>query len=129
MGSRQMMEYSRGRMDGLTMAEKIVREDGLEALTKEINFRGRTGIHTALSTKELSKATKAIKEMTLDTVRVLCIAVLHDDFGFGQKRCQRFLEGMDRGADYLIDDLATWQDYVDSIKEELGLELEIRYND
>lgn len=129
MNNRKLMEYSRGRMDGLLMAEKIVREQGIEALQKEIKFRNEAGVHTGLAMQELNKATTRIKEMTVDTVRVLTIACLHDEFGFGQQRCQRFMDRMDQKADCLIDDFCTWQDYIDTIKEELNLELGIRYND
>ena len=46
MNNRKLMEYSRGRMDGLLMAEKIVREQGIEALQREIKFRNEAGVHT-----------------------------------------------------------------------------------
>ena len=103
----KMREYERGREDGLDLALRIVRDGGLEALEKECKLRGTTGIHTSLAVKDLDKASEAIKQMTLDTFTILGIAVLHDDFGFGEKRCQRFMDGMDRGAEYLVDGLAT----------------------
>ena len=51
--------------------------------------------------------------MTLDTFTILGIAVLHDTFGFGRIRCQRFMDGMDKGAEYLADGhgrLAFWRE-------------------
>ena len=102
---------------------------GLEALEREVKFRGITGIHTSLAAKDLDEASQKIKEMTLDTFTILSIAALHDVFGFGQTRCQRFMDKVAEGADLLMDDLATWPDYINSIKEELGMELEIRWND
>lgn len=125
----KMREYERGREDGLDLALRIVREGGLEALEREVRFRGITGIHTSLAAKDLDKASQKIKEMTLDTFTILGIAVLHDKFDFGRVRCQRFLDGMDEGADLLLDDLATWPDYIRSIKEELNLDLRFRIND
>ena len=94
----KMKEYERGREDGLDLALRIVRDGGIEALEREIKFRGITGVHTSLASKDLDKAAQKIKEMTLDTFTILGIAVLHDDFGFGQKRCQKFMDGMDRGG-------------------------------
>lgn len=94
----KMKEYERGREDGLDLALRIVRDGGIEALEREIKFRGITGVHTSLSSKDLDKAAQKIKEMTLDTFTILGIAVLHDDFGFGQKRYQKFMDGMDRGG-------------------------------
>ena len=121
-------EYERGREDGLSLAYRIAREGGIEALEKELKFRNVTGIHTSLAAKDLNKASEKIKEMTLDTFTILGIAVLHDEFGFGEKRCQRFMDRMNLKADCIIEDLATWEDYISSIKEELNLKLEIRWN-
>lgn len=125
----KMREYERGREDGLTLALRIVRQGGIEALEREISFRGITGIHTSLAAKDLDKASEKIKQMTLDTFTILSIAALHDAFGFGQTRCQRFMDKVAEGADLLMEDLATWLDYIESIKEQLGMDLEIRWND
>lgn len=125
----KMREYERGREDGLDLALRIVREGGLEALEREVRFRGVTGIHTSLATKDLAKASQQIKEMTLDTFTILGIASLHDEFGFGQQRCQRFISKMEEGADYLINDLATWKDYTEEIKKRLKIDLKIRVNE
>lgn len=123
-----LKDYDRGRNDGLAMALRITEEDGIEGLRKEIKFRGVTGIHTTLAKKELDQASKQIKEMTLDTMIVLAVATLHDEFDFGQKRCQRFMDRLELKAGCLIDDLATWPDYIKAIKDEIGLELSIREN-
>ena len=123
-----LKDYNRGRNDGLAMALRIVERDGIEGLRKEIKFRGVTGIHTALAKKELDQASKQIKEMTLDTMIVLAVATLHDEFDFGQKRCQRFMDRLELKAGCLIDNLATWPDYIKAIKDEIGLELSIREN-
>ena len=123
-----LKDYDRGRNDGLAMALRIAEEDGIEGLRKEIKFRGVTGIHTALAKKELDQASKQIKEMTLDTMIVLAVATLHDEFDFGQKRCQRFMDRLELKAGCLIDNLATWPDYIKAIKDEIGLELSIREN-
>lgn len=124
-----LKDYERGRNDGLALAGKIVRRGGgIEELEKEMKFRGVTGIHTAIAKKELEQATMAIKEMTLDTMLLLSVAVLHDEFGFGGKRCQRFIDRANRIAGSLADDMATWEDYRKMVKEEMGIEMVIRYN-
>lgn len=125
----KMREYERGREDGLDLALRIVKQGGVEALEKEIKFRGITGIHTSMAAKDLDKAAEKIKEMTMDTFTIMGIAALHDCFGFGQVRCQRWMDKFAEGADLLVDGLATWNDYIESVKSELGLKLEIRWND
>lgn len=97
----KMREYERGREDGLSLALRIAKEGGIEALESEIRFRGVTGIHTSLASKDLDKASEQIKEITLDTFTVMSVAVLHDEFGFGEKRCQRYMDGINKAADSL----------------------------
>lgn len=122
-------EYASGRNDGLQLALKIVEEDGVDDLREEIKFRGAKGINTAMSKKELNKACTKIKEMTLDTMSILSVATLHDEFDFGAKRCQRFIERMNLKAECIVDDLATWDDFIGQIREELGIQIVIRRND
>lgn len=124
----KMREYERGREDGLSLALRIAKEGGIEALEREIKFRGITGIHTSLASKDLDKAAEKIKEITLDTFTVMSVAVLHDEFGFGEKRCQRYMDGINKAAEYIVDGLATWPDYISAIKEEIGLDLRIRWD-
>ena len=124
----KMREYERGREDGLSLALRIAKEGGIEALEREIKFRGVTGIRTSLASKDLDKAAEKIKEITLDTFTVMSVAVLHDEFGFGEKRCQRYMDGINKAAEYIVDGLATWPDYISAIKEEIGLDLRIRWD-
>ncbi len=124
----KMREYERGREDGLSLALRIAKEGGIEALEKEIRFRNITGVHTSLASKDLDRAAEKIKEITLDTFTVMSVAVLHDEFGFGEKRCQRYMDGINKAAEYIVDELATWPDYIAAIKEQIGLDLRIRWD-
>ena len=124
----KMREYERGREDGLSLALRIAKEGGIEALEKEIRFRGITGIHTSLASKDLDKAAEKIKEITLDTFTVMSVAVLHDEFGFGEKRCQRYMDGINKAAEYIVDGLTRYLRVIASIKEQIGLDLRIRWD-
>lgn len=124
----KLEEYMKGRTEGMEFAFRLVKDKGIEELEKEIKFRNRTGISLNVTRQELNAASGKIKEMTLDTFTILGIATLHDAFGFGEKRCQRFMDKMGEGAEYLMNDLATWEDYIEAIKEELGMNLKIRWN-
>ena len=124
----KMREYERGREDGLSLALRIAKEGGVEALEREIKFRGVTGMRTGMDTKDLGKAAEQIINITIDTFAVMSVAVLHDEFGFGEKRCQRYMDGINKAAEYIVDGLATWPDYIAAIKEEIGLDLRIRWD-
>lgn len=121
----QMMQY---RTDGMEYALRIAKEKGIEALEKEVRFRNKTGISLPVDTEQLNAASNKIKEMTLDTFTILTIATLHDEFGFGEKRCQRWLDRMNKKAECIMDDFAQWEDYIEMIKEELNMDLKIWWN-
>lgn len=121
--------HAQGRMEGIRFALKIVEEEGVEGLKKEVEFRGYTGLHTALSRKQLDEASEKIKNMTFDTVLAMSLFVLRDEFGFANKRLQRFIDRFVSKAECMVGGLATWKDYLETLKEETGIELEIRWND
>lgn len=127
--AKKINDYMTGREDGLLMALDIVKKGGVEALEEEIRFRNLSGIRMPLAKKDLEKATLKIKEQLLDTVTVLSVATLHDEYGFGEKRCKKFIERFNLKAECLVDDMASWDDYIQTIREELGIELTIRKNE
>ncbi len=122
----KMTDYQSGREDGLLLAEKIVKEGGLERLQEEIEYRGITGIHTQLAKKEIEKASEVIKMTTIDTILLLALSTVRDEFGFGEKRMQRLINRMEKKATCLIGDMATWEDFRETIKEETGIEVNVR---
>lgn len=124
-----LKDYQSGRADGMKIAAEIAKEHGLEGLEAELKFRNSTGINTVMSKKELNIACDKIKTMTCDTIQAMSIAVLHDEFGFGKKRCEQFLKRFNLKTESLIGDMATWSDYIAMIKDEIGIDLGIRYND
>lgn len=123
-----LKDYQSGRRDGLIMGLRIAKEDGIQALEEEIRFRNITGINTAMSTKELGKASDQIKMMTIDAMFIIAIATLHDEFDFGEKRCSRFKDRLLDKVSCLSAGLATWTDYVEMLKEEIGFDIEIHWN-
>lgn len=122
-------QYMQGRTEGMEFALRLVKDKGIEGLEKEIRFRNRSGISLNVTSQELNAASDKIKDMTLDTVTALGIAALHDCFGFGKKRCERWKDTFKEGAKLLQEDMATWQDYINSIEEEIGISLKIRWNE
>ena len=123
----KMTDYQSGREDGMLLAEQLVREGGLERLQEEIKYRGITGVHTQLAKKELDKATEQIKMNILDTVLLLTISAIRDEFDFGAKRLQRLIDRMERKASCLIGDMATWDDFRKQMAEETGIEINVRH--
>ena len=123
---RLMMQY---RTDGMEYALRIVKEKGVEALEREVKTRIWSGISLRNTIEEINEGTVAIKQMTLDTVRIVTVMTLRDEFDFGKKRMQRFLDRFRSKTEVLIEDYATWKDYQDIIRDELGFDLDLRWNE
>ena len=122
--AKKINDYMAGWEDGLMMALDIVKKDGVEALEKEIQFRNVTGIRMPLAKKDLDKATVKIKEQLLDTVTVLSVATLHDEFGYGEKRLNKFIDEYQKQLEaYNSGYVERVRDFTTVMKEEGGIEL------
>ena len=116
------------RMAGMLYALKIVQEKGVEGLKEEIKFRSYTKISIAVDRREADKTIDRIKNCTIDTIKILAIMTLKDEFGFGNKRIQQFMNRFDFKTECLVDGYTTWQEQIETIKKENNIKLEIREN-
>ena len=122
---KKQTEYVRGRADGLELALRIVKEGGVESLEEEIRFRGALGIHTSIARREFEVAAEEIKKLTIETMMVAWVSILHDEFGFGRIRCDRALESFRKLTGYLDRGWLYWMDLVAEIKQRLGVRLQL----
>lgn len=121
-------QYMQGRTEGMEFALRLAKDKGIEELEKEVRFRNRTGISLNLTRQELAAGSQNIKNMTFDTMLAMSLMVLRDEFDFGKKRLERFKDRFTQKATSLADDYCTWLDIIDTIKDETGIDLEIRIN-
>lgn len=123
MSKEDMM--SRYRIDGMEYALRIAEEKGVEGLREEVRRRNRSGICVPISQKELDAFTEKIKDKVFHTVLLMVIATLRDRFGFGGKRCQRFIDSFHAKVDCIAEGYASWEDYTETMEEEMGIRIEI----
>ena len=92
-------------------------------------YINRKGMNPALlQMSEQQKAATYIDSATRSH-KLITDKVLHDEFGFGGRRCQRFIKRFNTKAECLVDDMASWDDYIQMIRKELGIEIVIRRNE
>lgn len=120
---REMQQY---RNDGMAFALKIAKEKGIEALEKEVEYRKATFLPSAVQEKDVTKFVDETKMNCLDTVLIMSMMVLRDEFDFGEKRLNRFKERFNRKADVIMTNNATWKDLQEILKEETNIDTEIR---
>lgn len=123
---KEMQQY---RNDGMAYAYKIVKEQGIEALEKEIKYRKATFLPSAVQEKDVNKFVYETKINCLDTVLIMAMMVLRDEFDFGEKRINRFKERFNRKTDVLLANNATWQDLQETLKDEVNVDTVIRNAD
>lgn len=121
-------QYMQGRTEGMEFALRLAKDKGIKELEKEVRFRNRTGVSLNLTRQELAAGSQNIKNMTFDTMLAMSLTVLRDEFDFGKKRLERFKDRFTQKATSLADDYCTWLDIIDTIKDETGIDLEIRIN-
>lgn len=123
----KMAQYNEGFCRGLKVAHKIAKEGGIEAIEKEILYRGRIGNQMPVSNADLMRAAEKIEKNIMQTVTALMLLTLHDEFGFGRKRLEQCLDRFMFKTECMGDpeNLFCWQDVHDILQEECGMDMEI----
>ena len=120
----RISKEERLRQEGMAQAYRIAQTRGIDGLKKEIEIRKLTGIPVGISPSALEESIRRIKENTIDTVNILTAMTLHDEFGFGASRIERFRKRFDFKEKYV-----TWLEMINTLKEETGVTFEIRKNE
>lgn len=115
------------RSDGMPYALRIARERGIEGLEEEIKFRNATFLPIAVPRAACDEAIARIKYNTIDTMLVLSAVTLRDEFEFGKKRINQFIERFNLKTECLCDDYVSWDDLIQQLREECGIEVGIRF--
>ena len=79
-----------GRNEGIAFCDKIVKEKGLEELQRVTRQRNLAGLRTLIDPRELDQDFRDATLQILDTVLIMSLIVLKDEFDFGTKRLDRF---------------------------------------
>lgn len=117
------------RRSGMMYALKIAKEKGIEGLEEEIKYRNITEIPIALPRAKIDEVVENIKLNTIDTMMIMSVATLRDEFGFGKERLNRFIANFTNKTECLIENYCTWSDQIQMLSDECGIELGIRHND
>lgn len=90
------------RMEGMSYALKIAKEKGIEGLEEELKFRQAYDVPLKISITELNKFADSFKYTVMDTVSLMSVYVLRDNFGFGHVRTDRFIKKFNEYTESLV---------------------------
>lgn len=117
------------RMEGMAQALRIAKAKGIDGLEADLKMRNITGLPCAVSRAAMDECIMNIKYNVVDTFTIPVAYTLHEKFGFGRGRLGRFIEAFNFQAECLDEDYCTWEDQIEILRQECGLELNIRKND
>lgn len=121
------------RMQGMLYAYKLAKEEGIEALEKDIKTRGVLCTPLRYTKGEIDKFLEYLKTNFYHTMlSVFCIA-LEEVYGFKKTRLQRFKKAFMNVAertldlDYIGENYVTMEDYAVYLNEQydLGVDVEV----
>ena len=117
------------RMEGMAQALRIAKTKGIDGLEADLKMRNITGLPCAVSRAAMDECIMNIKYNVVDTFTILVAYTLHEKFGFGKTRLDRFIRDFNFQAECLDEDYCTWEDQIEILRQECGLDLNIRKND
>ena len=115
------------RIAGMEYALRRIRETSVEEFAEEVRWRNQAKVGMTIRPQEINEASWMIKVRTLDTVLCMAMLVLHDEFGFGKAKLERFRERFNLKTACMGDDMVSWSDFRKILKDECGIEMEIRF--
>lgn len=115
------------RIAGMEYALRRIRETSVEEFAEEVRWRNQTKIGMTIRPQEINEASWMIKARTMDTVLCMTMLVLHDEFGYGKAKLERFRERFNLKTSCMSDDMVGWPDFRKILKDECGIDFEIRY--
>lgn len=116
-------------MEGMAQALRIAKAKGIDGLEADLKMRNITGLPCAVSRAAMDECIMNIKYNVVDTFTILVAYTLHEKFGFGKTRLDRFIRDFNFQEECLDEDYCTWEDQIEILRQECGLELNLMLDD
>ena len=117
------------RRDGMKFALKIAKEKGIEGLEEEIKYRGINGRPQTLDRAAIHDFENRTRDQITDCIEAMAVWVLHNEFGFGQKRCLKFMKRFMDETECLVSEHISWKDIIDVLHTQIKTDIRIRLNE
>ena len=121
------------RMQGMTHALEVVRENGIEALAKEVKMRGFTRVPLGVTDSEWRRFVDVISTNLYNMTITTAAMALHDGFGFGKDRLRKWKSVFDKkvehamNIDWLGEHYVSFEDYANYLNElyDVGIDINV----
>lgn len=119
MGKNELARY-----EGANWFYRLIKEKGFEAAEQELIYRNAIGCPLHIEHSEVINFEQRIKAHTIKTICCLATLTLHDEFDFETEECARFINRFNRKADGLVDEVTSWADYAQVLRDELNIDVD-----
>ena len=102
-----------------------IREKGIEEAEKELRWKGFNGCPVRTTDAELKEFSDKVKTHYLMIVLALSAQTIRDEFGFGKRRIQRFVDRFNLKADCMCMDLVTWDEMLQTLNDEVHIDFSV----
>lgn len=125
----KLSKEEQARREGMAYALRLAKEKGVDALEEELKMRNAIDLPLKASKADLDKFSDNVKYNTMLYMKILMAVTMHDEFNFGNKRIKQMLKRFDNKAECIAGDYTTWEEQVQIIAEECGIDMETERRD
>lgn len=113
------------RRQGMSHALDVARKSGVDGLEKECKMRFATNLPIGVSKKDLNETVMEMQDSCYKTILLMMSFVIHDKFGFGNKRLVKLHEYFEETAHMLSEGVMSWDDVVEIMRDECDIDYTI----
>lgn len=114
----------KARYEGANWVLEKIERDGLEAVKEEMKYRNVRMFPLHVDMAEVHRFEQETKRRVLKTVSCMALMVLRDEFGFGHDRLEKYVKRFNVKTACLNEDLTTWPDFAQTLREEVGIDVD-----
>lgn len=122
--SRMSKEES-ARYEGAKWCLEMIDRVGLDETREEMRIRGVNHCPLQISKADVTRFEHDIKINLINTIVLMSCMVLRDEFEFTPEQIKDFTVRFNSKTDCLNDELLTWDDMAETMKEETGLDFQL----
>ncbi len=111
------------RFGGAGWALRMCEKEGIEACKKELERRGILDIPLNISNAQLHEFENRVRMNVLNTVMLLSVSVMMDEFEFDRDMLVRYIERFNERSDCLDGDYVRWEEIQQTLQDEINLKL------
>ena len=114
------------RLEGMYYAYTKIQKVGMDEFAKELAWRSPRGCAITNTKIEVKQYEQDIIRRVQDVAMIFAMAVLVDEFDFGNEELDRFRERLLLKCSCLEENYLTWDEQKQILKDECGIEVDFR---